>query len=407
MNWSGLRRRLLGAFAGGRARAAAEQALERRQLDDLRNECAQLREQLDAQTGSEARLKALNDQLAETERFMRLVTDNIPARLAYWDSERRCLFVNHAGYAKWGKRREDFIGRTSTEIFGTTFTAANQPLSAAALRGEMQDFEREERTPSGEVVTWIHYEPDVRDGRVVGFFSMATDVTRDARCRAAPARNQRTSATGARPRRGRHRAKSAFLANMSHEIRTPMNAVIGLAHLLRRDDRARRRRPTGSTRSTTPRTTCRASSTTSSTCRRSSPASSRSRHRLLARALLRRAARMVNDRAHAKGLELAVDAGIVPDRCAATPRACRRRCSTCSATRSSSPTAAASSCAAQAERDSGSALRCASTCETPASASSAEQIGKLFGAFEQADSRPRAASAAPASAWRSRATWRN
>ena len=33
------------------------------------------------------------------------------------------------------------------------------------------------------------------------------------------------------------RAKSAFLANMSHEIRTPMNAIIGLTHLLRRDAR--------------------------------------------------------------------------------------------------------------------------------------------------------------------------
>jgi PAS domain S-box-containing protein len=31
------------------------------------------------------------------------------------------------------------------------------------------------------------------------------------------------------------RAKSTFLANMSHEIRTPMNAILGLTHLLRRD----------------------------------------------------------------------------------------------------------------------------------------------------------------------------
>lgn len=32
------------------------------------------------------------------------------------------------------------------------------------------------------------------------------------------------------------RAKSAFLANMSHEIRTPLNAMIGMAHLIRRDE---------------------------------------------------------------------------------------------------------------------------------------------------------------------------
>jgi|GEM_PF-6875030 len=31
------------------------------------------------------------------------------------------------------------------------------------------------------------------------------------------------------------RAKSSFLANMSHEIRTPMNAIVGLTHLMRRD----------------------------------------------------------------------------------------------------------------------------------------------------------------------------
>jgi PAS domain S-box-containing protein len=33
-----------------------------------------------------------------------------------------------------------------------------------------------------------------------------------------------------------NRAKSSFLANMSHEIRTPMNAIIGLTHLLKRNE---------------------------------------------------------------------------------------------------------------------------------------------------------------------------
>jgi two-component system, sensor histidine kinase and response regulator len=34
---------------------------------------------------------------------------------------------------------------------------------------------------------------------------------------------------------GANRAKSAFLSNMSHEIRTPMNAIIGYSHLMRQD----------------------------------------------------------------------------------------------------------------------------------------------------------------------------
>lgn len=37
-------------------------------------------------------------------------------------------------------------------------------------------------------------------------------------------------------------SKSAFLANMSHEIRTPMNAIIGLAHLLKRENPTPRQR---------------------------------------------------------------------------------------------------------------------------------------------------------------------
>jgi two-component system sensor histidine kinase/response regulator len=208
-----------------------------RQVDELvAQRTRALRTQLETRADSEARLQALNRQYAETERFMRLVTDNIPARLAYWDSERRCLFVNRAGYANWGKRREDFIGHTSREIFGAAFTGANEHYSAAALRGVAQTFEREERTPSGEtVITRIHYEPDIRDGRVVGFFSLATDVTRmrEAEHRLREINEQLRQALE-RAEAG-SRAKSMFLSNMSHEIRTPMNAILGFNHLLRRD----------------------------------------------------------------------------------------------------------------------------------------------------------------------------
>ena len=231
VNWNRLRSRLL------RPWTPTEPALDRRQLEALVDErTRQLRQELDVHKEAEAQQRALNHRLAETERFMRLVTDNIPARLAYWDSERRCLFVNRAGHANWGKNRDDFIGRTSEEIFGPGFVGPNQVYSAAALRGEPQDFEREERTPAGgRAMMWLHYEPDIRDGRVVGFFSLATDVTRlhEAEHRLREINEQLLSALD--QAEAASRAKSMFLANMSHEIRTPMNAIIGLTHLMRRD----------------------------------------------------------------------------------------------------------------------------------------------------------------------------
>ena len=227
---------LLGLVAEGGAHAAVQRALDRQRQQVLELEALtrRLREEVDAHTDTEARLEALNHQLAETERFMRQVTDNIPARLAYWDSERRCLFINRAGYANWGKRREDFIGRTSKEIFGEGFTSANEPYSAAALRGEAQTFEREERLQGGEsAVTLMHYVPDVRDGRVVGFFSLATDVTRTrvAERRLREINEQLREAL--ERAEAASRAKTMFLSNMSHEIRTPMNAILGLTHVLR------------------------------------------------------------------------------------------------------------------------------------------------------------------------------
>ncbi|MCX5869271.1 MAG: response regulator, partial [Deltaproteobacteria bacterium] len=59
------------------------------------------------------------------------------------------------------------------------------------------------------------------------FAELATSIAEEAKTHAESATKTAESAV---------KAKQQFLSNMSHEIRTPMNAIVGLTHLLQRDN---------------------------------------------------------------------------------------------------------------------------------------------------------------------------
>ena len=185
---------------------------------------------------SERRLQELNTKLIQAESFTRGIADNLPVRVAYWDSEQRCRFANKV-YCDWyGKSLDQVLGKTYRDIFGEEQTGEREGFARAALDGAPQKFESEEVSAGGRYGIWeVQYIPDIQRDQVRGYFKLGTDITASKRAQVDLQTLNLELVSARDVAEDAAQAKSAFLANMSHEIRTPMNVIIGLTHLMLRD----------------------------------------------------------------------------------------------------------------------------------------------------------------------------
>jgi diguanylate cyclase (GGDEF)-like protein/PAS domain S-box-containing protein len=122
--------------------------------------------------------KAASQALTDSQRRLRLITDNLPALVAYIDRDERYRFLNaHVGRV-FGLDPEAALGRTMRDVRGDATYAALAPHVAAALRGEATTFSYADRVGGRTVQYQSNYVPDVdADGRVHGFYAMTFDIT--------------------------------------------------------------------------------------------------------------------------------------------------------------------------------------------------------------------------------------
>jgi diguanylate cyclase (GGDEF)-like protein/PAS domain S-box-containing protein len=116
------------------------------------------------------------EALRDSEQRLKIVTDNVPALVAYIDAERRYQFHNRA-YEEWFGLR-DLNGRTVADVWGERRYAMLKPNMERALRGERVTYDYAVSLGGADRHMLANYVPDLdASGRVKGFFVLASDIT--------------------------------------------------------------------------------------------------------------------------------------------------------------------------------------------------------------------------------------
>jgi len=118
------------------------------------------------------------DALAESQRRLLAVTDNIPALISQFDREVRYRFANDYHRTVFRIDPAELIGRYLVETRGDGAYEMALPHVDAALRGETVQFEGEIDLRGRHYHFQSHYVPDrADDGSVRGFFALTFDIT--------------------------------------------------------------------------------------------------------------------------------------------------------------------------------------------------------------------------------------
>jgi len=129
-----------------------------------------------------SKLSIASDQIADSmlsSSVIQKVLDYLPSMVGYWDKDLKNRFVNKAYELWFGVDVSQIVGKYIWELLGDELYRLNLPYIHGALNGEFQEFERIIPNADGSRSrhSLAHYIPDIRDGKVHGFFVLVTDIS--------------------------------------------------------------------------------------------------------------------------------------------------------------------------------------------------------------------------------------
>ena len=122
--------------------------------------------------------KLNQDKIIENAGFIKTVTDNVPALIAYWSADLHCLFANKPHLEWFDKQLHEMQGISKQELLGNDEFKLHKQHIQNVLKGEAQSFERTFHNNKGKTIyTHAQYIPDKENNRVKGFYSLTYDIT--------------------------------------------------------------------------------------------------------------------------------------------------------------------------------------------------------------------------------------
>ncbi|WP_254425714.1 ATP-binding protein [Polaromonas sp. A23] len=165
---------------------------------------------------SEKDARDAGELLRSSESQLRDITNNTPALLSYIDASQHYRFHNLAYEEGLGLSAAQIDGKHMREVLGEEIYQSNIPAIKEVLAGYPVVYDRVRKTPRGDVRDYVvnyfpRYGEDADEGKVLGFYVQAIDVTALKQV---------------------DRIKSEFVSTVSHELRTPLTSIRGSLGLI-------------------------------------------------------------------------------------------------------------------------------------------------------------------------------
>jgi len=170
--------------------------------------------------------------LADAEERSRLLLESAGEGIFGVGKDRLVNFINPAGLNMLGYRPDDVVGHEIHPLIhhsrsdGSPYSVEDCPMYRSLVQGSTSHVDNEVLWRKDGTSFPVEYTsvPIRKGGTVMGSVVLFRDITVRKQAEEELKKAKKTAEVATR-------AKSDFLANMSHEIRTPMNAIIGMSHL--------------------------------------------------------------------------------------------------------------------------------------------------------------------------------